>query len=80
MGRFPDAFTTRVKRPDALREIARAFLAGAGVTVRGELARVTGLSRRDAGIGNQALVEEGYATWVSTGVYRLASPLTQLAD
>ena len=80
VGRFPDAFTTRVRRPDALREIARAFLAGAGVTVRGELARVTGLSRRDAGIGNQALVEEGYATWVSTGVYRLASPLTQLAD
>lgn len=75
VGRFPDAFTTRVKPPDALREIARTFLAGAGLTVRGELARVTGLSRRDAGIGNHALVEEGYATWVNTGVYRLATPL-----
>lgn len=80
VGRFPDAFTTRVKPPDALREIARTFLAGAGLTVRGELARVTGLSRRDAGIGNHALVEEGYATWVNTGVYRLATPLTALAD
>ncbi|MGE3509374.1 MAG: hypothetical protein AB7N65_10875 [Vicinamibacterales bacterium] len=42
-GRYPDAFTRRVSRPDALREIARCFLAGAGVTQRGELARVTGL-------------------------------------
>ena len=80
VGRFPDAFTTRVKRPDALREIARTFLGGAGMTVRGELARVTGLSRREAGIGNQALVEEGFATWVSTGVYRQSAPLTALSD
>lgn len=79
-GRFPDAFAPRVKRPEALREIARTFLAGAGMTLRGELARVTGLSRRDAGLGNHALVEEGYAAWVDTGVYRLTSPLTALAD
>jgi hypothetical protein len=60
-----------MKRDAAFREIARAFLAGAGMTVRGELARVTGLSRADAGLGNRALVAEGYATMLGTGVYRL---------
>lgn len=69
-GRFPDAFTRRVTRDHALREIARAFLRGAGLTVRGELARVTGLSRRDAGRGNRALVAEGVAVMLAPGVYR----------
>jgi hypothetical protein len=72
VGRFPDALRRRVSRDTALREIARCFLAGAGMTVRGELARVTGLSRPDAGRGNRALVAEGYATMLETGVYRLA--------
>jgi hypothetical protein len=71
VGRFPDALRKRVDRDTALREIARAFLAGAGMTVPGELARVTGLSRRDAGRGNRALVAEGYATMPSPGTYRL---------
>lgn len=73
VGRFPDAFEQRVRRDDALREIARAFLDGAGTTVRGELARVTGLSRADAGLGNRALVKEGYAHMLDTGVYQLVS-------
>lgn len=73
VGRFPEALTRRVDREIALREIARAFLAGAGMTVRGELARVSGLSRADAGRGNLALVAEAYATLVGRGVYRLAS-------
>ena len=72
VGRFPDALARRANRDAALREIARCFLSGAGMTVRGELARVTGLSRADAGRGNRALVAEGYATMVDTGVYRLA--------
>ena len=46
----------------ALREIARAFLGCAGMTFRGELARVTGLSRPDAGLGNGTLVAEGAAS------------------
>jgi hypothetical protein len=75
VGRFPDALRRRVTRDAALREIARCFLNGAGLTVRGELARVTGLSRGDAGLGNRALVAEGYATMVSPGVYRLAAGL-----
>ena len=73
IGRFPDALARRMKREDALREIARGFLSGAGMTVRGELARVTGLSRADAGLGNRALVAEGYATMLARGVYRLAT-------
>jgi len=72
-GRFPDGLVRRVKRETALTEIARCFLSGAGMTVPGELARVTGLSRVDAGLGNRALVAEGFATTSARGVYHLAS-------
>ena len=72
IGRFPDALVKRVTRDAAVREIARCFLAGAGMTVPGELARVTGLSRPEAGRGNRALVAEGYATMPSAGTYQLA--------
>ena len=41
------------------------------MTARGELARVTGLSRSEAGLGNRALVAEGFATMLATGVYQL---------
>ena len=58
-------------REEALREVARAYLEGAGMTLRGELAKVTGLSRADAGKGNHALVKEGSAVRVEDGVYRL---------
>jgi hypothetical protein len=71
VGRFPDALRRRVNRETALREIARCFLAGAGMTIPGEMARVTGLPRPDAGRGNRALVAEGFATMPATGVYHL---------
>jgi hypothetical protein len=71
-GRFADELSKRVSREEALREVARAYLEGAGMTLRGELAKVTGLSRADAGKGNHALVKEGYAVRVEEGVYRLA--------
>lgn len=71
--RFPRELSRRIPRRTALREIARTFLAHAGMTARGELARVTGLSRPDAGLGNRALVAEGYATMLAPGAYRLAS-------
>jgi hypothetical protein len=70
-GRFPEELSTKLSREDALREVARAFLTTAGMTVRGELARVTGLSAPDAGLGNWALVDEGFAKRVAPGVYRL---------
>ena len=72
VGRFPDALRQRVNRETALREIARGFLTGAGMTIPGELARVTGLSRPEAGRGNRALVAEGYATSSGPGVYHLS--------
>ncbi|HEV7902944.1 MAG TPA: hypothetical protein VGO96_03795 [Pyrinomonadaceae bacterium] len=71
-GRFAAELKVRVKREVALREVARAFLDGAGRTGRGELAKVTGLSRPDAGLGNRALVAEGYAVRLADGVYQLA--------
>ena len=75
VGRFPDALTRRVSRATAVREIARCFLAGAGMTFPGELARVTGLPRPEAGLGNRALVAEGFATMPARGVYRLVDGL-----
>ena len=80
LGRFPDELRTRVKRETALREIARCFLTSAGMTIPGELAKVTGLSRVEAGLGNQALVKEGFATSPERGVYQLvegASPFSR---
>ena len=75
IGRFPDALKPRpMRREIALREIARSFLAGAGMTIPGELARTTGLSRPEAGVGNRALVAEGFATMPARGFYWLAAP------
>jgi hypothetical protein len=73
VGRFPDELRRRVPRDTAVREIARCFLGGAHFTVPGELARVAGLSRPEAGRGNRALVAEGFATMLSAGTYRLNS-------
>ena len=71
ISRFPDALTKRVKRDVAVKEIARCFLMSAGLTIPGELARVTGLSRPEAGLGNRALVKEGFATMLAPGWYQL---------
>ena len=78
-GRFPEELKRKVSREVALREIARTYLTGAKLTLSGELARVTGLSRVDAGLGNWALVDEGYATRCAPGVYCL-SGLAELAQ
>jgi hypothetical protein len=48
--------------------------------VPGELARVTGLSRPDAGLGNRALVAEGYATSPARGVYVLTERTRTFAN
>ncbi|HXG89600.1 MAG TPA: hypothetical protein VNJ02_14820 [Vicinamibacterales bacterium] len=71
VGRFPDELRRRVTRATAVRELARCFLATAGMTVPGELARVVGLSRPEAGLGNRALVAEGFATMRGSGFYQL---------
>jgi hypothetical protein len=71
VGRFPEPLRKRVARATAVKEIARCFLSNAGMTVPGELARVTGLSRPEAGLGNRALVAEGFAEMLSPGTYQL---------
>ena len=71
--RFPEQLARRIDRQTSLREVARCFLAGAGLTVPGELAKVTGLSRPEAGLGNRALVEEGHAVLIAQGTYRLTT-------
>ena len=73
--RFPDQLAKRVSRDSAVREIARCFLAGAGMTIPGELARVTGLPRPEAGRGNLALVTEGHAIMLARGTYTLTGGL-----
>ncbi|MGH9931478.1 MAG: AlkZ-related protein [Pyrinomonadaceae bacterium] len=73
--RFQDELEMTMSREEALKEIARAYLLAAGMTWRGELARVTGLSNPDAGVGNWALVDEGFAARVAPGVYRLKESL-----
>lgn len=71
--RFADELKKVVSRDEALAEVARAYLYGAGMTARGELSRVTGLSRAEAGLGYWALVDEGFALRVEAGVYCLKS-------
>jgi len=80
ISRFPDALSARVKRDAAVKEIARCFLGNAGLTIPGELARVTGLSRPEAGLGNRALVKEGYATMLAPGWYQLNGQTSNGAD
>ncbi len=80
IGRFPDELRTRVTRTLAVREIARCFLTTAGTTLPGELARVIGMPRWEAGLGNQALVKDGFATSPERGVYALARGLTPWDD
>ncbi len=71
--RFPEELAARIDQVTAVREVARCFLDGAGLTIPGELARVTGLTRVEAGVGNQELRKEGYATALARGTYRLAT-------
>lgn len=69
--RFPKQLAKTMTREEGLKEIARAFLKFGGMTYRGELAKAVGITRREAGLINRALVEEGFAERVSVGVYKL---------
>lgn len=72
-GRFHNLLAKKFDRKIALEEIANCFLSSAGLTMLGELAKVTGLSRPDAGLGNQALVNKGSASKHDTGKYLYSS-------
>ncbi len=67
--RFAENLQTKTDIKIAFREIAHIFLANAGMTIPGELARATGLSRPYAGIANRALVENEKATNIAKGKY-----------
>jgi hypothetical protein len=69
--RFPKRLSKKVSRADAVKELARAFLKICDTTTRGEFAKALGLTRKEAGLANQALVKEGFAERLSVGVYRL---------
>ncbi|HXG86087.1 MAG TPA: crosslink repair DNA glycosylase YcaQ family protein [Pyrinomonadaceae bacterium] len=69
--RFPKQLAKKVSRSDAVKELARAFLQMCGTTTRGEFAKAMGLTRKEAGLANQALVKENFAQRLSVGVYRV---------
>ena len=69
--RFPKAMAKKVSREDAVKELARAFLQMCRMTYRGEFAKALGITRKEAGLANHALVKEGFAARISTGVYKV---------
>jgi hypothetical protein len=71
--RFANELSQSVSREVAITEIARAYLRGAGMVSRGELARVTGFPAPEAGLGHWALVDEDFAERLAPGVYRVRS-------
>ena len=71
--RFPEELRVKMKREDAVREIARAYLSMCGRTLVGELAGRFGFSRRDAGKANHELVDEGFAERLDKGIYQINS-------
>ena len=70
--RFPKELSKKISREEGLKEIARAYLKMCGTTLRGELAKALGISRKEAGLANHALVDEGFAERLSVGVYRVS--------
>ena len=69
--RFPEETAKKIMRQEAVKELARAFLQASVMTARGEFARAFGIKRVEAGKANHALVKEGFAERLATGVYRL---------
>lgn len=69
--RFPEAMEIKMKREDAVRELARTYLQMCGMTLVGELSGKFGFQRWESGKANHELVSEGFAERIETGVYRL---------
>jgi hypothetical protein len=61
-----------MKRETAVRELARCYLVMCGMTLLGDLSREFGFYRWESGKANHELVDEGFATRLATGVYKLA--------
>lgn len=70
--RFPEQIEIKLKREDAVRELASTYLQMCGMTLVGELSGKFGFQRWESGKANHELVGEGFAERLATGVYRLA--------
>jgi hypothetical protein len=71
--RFPNEIAVKMKREDAVRELARCYLNMCGVTLLVDLSRAFGFYRWESGQANHQLVDAGFAERLGTGIYRLAS-------
>ena len=69
--RFPKELAKKVSREEAVKETARNFLKICGTTALGEFAKAFGFWRWEAGKANHALVAEGFAERLATGIYKL---------
>lgn len=71
--RFPKEMAIKMPRDEAVLELARSFLDLNGMTLLGDLSRAFGFYRWESGQANHALVNEGFAERLATGVYKLSS-------
>lgn len=71
--RFPKEMAIKMKREDAVRELARNYLQLAGRTLLGELSGKFGFYRWESGKANHELVDEGSAMRLGTGIYQLVT-------
>ena len=69
--RFPQELKAKIERETALREIAKAFLQGAGEAASKDLSKILGITPLEANLGFLLLVEEGIARQVERGIFRL---------
>ena len=69
--RFPEEMEIRMKREDAVRELARVYLEMCGATLLGELSGKFGFPRWESGKANHELVDNDFAERLATGVYKL---------
>lgn len=70
---FPEEVEVKMPRDEAVRELARCYLDTCGMTLLGSLSGKFGFYRWESGKANHALVDEGYAERLATGVYKLSS-------
>lgn len=71
--RFPKETAQKMQREAAVRELARCYLEMCGMTLLGDLSRTFGFYRWESGRANHQLVDEGFATRLATGIYRLTT-------
>ena len=69
--RFPDELAIKMPRDEAVLELARAYLQMSGMTLVGELSGKFGFPRWESGKANHQLVNEGFATRLAPGVYKV---------